>query len=86
MRHRYPIERIANLIKGEATKSLIRAGLHPFQSDLYRDGSLPSPWTRKHWKVFLTADEAIQRAIRYVENNPVKDGKKAQRWGFVTTF
>jgi REP element-mobilizing transposase RayT len=85
-RHRYRIEQVANLLKGEATKSLSHVGLHPFQSDPYRDGTLPSPWARKCWKVFLTSDEDIGRAIAYVEQNPIKEGKRRQVWPFVTPF
>ena len=85
-RHRFPIEQVANLLKGQATKSLTKAGLQPFQAQPYRDGTLPSPWARKFWKVFLTTDEDILRAIRYVENNPLKEGKRRQRWGFVVPW
>ena len=85
-RHRFPIEQVANLLKGQATKSLTKAGLHSSQMQSYRDGTLPSPWARKFWKVFLTADEDILRAIRYVENNPFKEGKRRQRWGFVVPW
>lgn len=85
-RHRFEIERVANRMKGEATKSLVRAGLHPFQDDFYRDGTRPTPWTRKWWKVYLTTDEDILRAIKYVERNPVKEGKRRQKWLCTTPF
>jgi REP element-mobilizing transposase RayT len=85
-RHRFKIERVANLLKGEATKSLARAGMHPFQDVFYRDGTRPSPWTRKWWKVFLTTDADISRAIKYVERNPVKEGKRGQKWLCTTEF
>ena len=85
-RHRFPIEQVANLLKGRATKSLSKAGLHPFQSQPYPNGILPSPWGHKFWKVFLTTDEDIWRAIRYVENNPLKEGKRRQQWPFVVSF
>ncbi len=38
------------------------------------------------WKVFLDTEEAIENAIRYVEENPMKEGKPRQRWSFVTPF
>jgi REP element-mobilizing transposase RayT len=85
-RHRFKIERAANLLKGEATKALAGAGLHPFQDDFYRDGTRPSPWTRKWWKVYLTTDADILRAIKYVEQNPVKEGKRRQKWLCMTEF
>jgi hypothetical protein len=36
--------------------------------------------------VFLDSDEDIRRAIRYVEENPVKEGKPRQLWSFVTAY
>ncbi|WP_092047722.1 hypothetical protein [Planctomicrobium piriforme] len=47
---------------------------------------LPSPWSRSCWKVYLNDEEAIDRAIRYVELNPVKEKKRRQHWSFVTPF
>jgi hypothetical protein len=29
---------------------------------------------------------AVERAIRYVEENPLKEGSRRQRWSFVTPF
>ena len=75
----HEIEKIVGQFKGEATKQLRRDALHPF-------GHLadpPSPWARRGWNVFLDSDEAIRRAIRYVEQNPVKEGKPPQKWSFV---
>jgi REP element-mobilizing transposase RayT len=85
-RHSYPIEQIARLLKGAATTELTREGLHPFAAFPYRDGSIPTPWARKQWSVFLGDDQGIRRAIGYVENNPIKDRKPAQHWSFVTAF
>ena len=81
-RARHDIEHVVGQLKGEATKQLKRDGLHPF-------GHLPnppSPWVRKGWNVYLNTDEDIRRAIRYVEHNPVREGKRPQRWSFVTAF
>jgi hypothetical protein len=36
--------------------------------------------------VFVDSTEDVVRAIRYVENNPVKEGKRRQRWSFVEPF
>jgi hypothetical protein len=47
---------------------------------------LPRCWAARGWKVFLDSDEAIRRAIRYVEQNPLKEGKRPQRWHFVTPY
>jgi REP element-mobilizing transposase RayT len=83
-RHRYSIERVSQQIKGAATRALLAENLHPFANDHYRNGDLPTPWARRCWSVFLDSEDDIHRAIRYVEQNPVKERKKAQDWRFVT--
>ncbi len=85
-RGRYTIEIIANLLKGAATKQLVADGLHPFQHLLNEHGRVPHCWVRGHWKVYLNSLEDILRAIAYVESNPLKEGKRKQRWSFVTPF
>jgi hypothetical protein len=39
-----------------------------------------------HLKSRADSERAVERAIRYVENNPLKEGKKVQNWSFVTPF
>lgn len=73
-------------LKREAALALKVARLHPFQHDFERTGELPTCWAEGCWKVFLDTPEAVWRAIRYVENNPMKEGKRLQRWSFVTPF
>jgi REP element-mobilizing transposase RayT len=82
-RHRYPIEQIANLLKGAASRESIEEGLHPFADQSYRDGTIPTFWSRGQWNVFLGEDADIERAMKYVEENPIKDNKPAQHWSFV---
>jgi REP element-mobilizing transposase RayT len=84
-RHHYRIESVVRLLKAQASAHLEADGRHPFLAHR-RDGALPSPWARKCWKVFLNTDEDITRAIPYVENNPRKEGKRRQRWSFVTPY
>lgn len=43
-------------------------------------------WIDGGWKVFLGTPEAIRGRIRYVENNPRKEGLAAQHWDFVTKY
>lgn len=43
-------------------------------------------WIDGGWKVFLGTPEEIRGRIRYVENNPIKEGLPAQRWPFVTAY
>jgi REP element-mobilizing transposase RayT len=85
-RHDNPAERIIGHFKARATQALEAAGLHPFVQ--YRDskGRFPSVWAHRGWKVFLDSDEDIARAVRYVEENPLKQGLRAQKWSFVTPW
>ena len=85
-RHSYSIEKIAILLKGAASSSLLSERRHPFARDAYADGRLPSPWARREWSCFLDSVADIRRAITYVENNPTRDGMKPQRWKFVHPF
>jgi REP element-mobilizing transposase RayT len=43
-------------------------------------------WTRGGWKVYLDSPRAVWSRIRYVENNPVKEGLPRQEWGFVVRY
>ena len=85
-RHRLSVERIATLLKGEATRVLGEENRHPLRNFHRNDGRTPTPWSRGEWKVFLDTESDILRAIRYVENNPVKEHKPLQKWSFVTPF
>ena len=83
-RYRYSIEMIANLLKGAATRELSNENLHPFAHQPYRNGDLPTPWARKCWSCFLDCDRDIERAMNYVNDNPLKERKHAQHWSFVS--
>jgi REP element-mobilizing transposase RayT len=85
-RHHYHAETMVRLLKAEATTELIRTGQHPFIEHRQPDGTFPSPWARKCWKVFLNDDLRIVEAIEYVKQNPIKEGKPPQRWSFVVPF
>ncbi|HYE18823.1 MAG TPA: hypothetical protein VEA69_10285 [Tepidisphaeraceae bacterium] len=80
------IRQISRLMKGAATTALSNVGLHPFAHMPTRRGTIPSPWTRHEWVCFLYSPEDVRRAVRYVEENPTKEGKRAQDWSFVTSF
>jgi REP element-mobilizing transposase RayT len=86
MRHTCDIEQVARLLKGAATSQLKKEALHPFKDEPYANGNLPSPWTRHCWAPFLWTADDIRRAIKYVKNNPVKDGLREQHWNFVTEY
>jgi REP element-mobilizing transposase RayT len=80
------IERIVAHLKAKATSQLNRDGLHPLAAFSSEPDGPPTPWAEKRWKCFLNEDEEILRAIRYVEQNPVKEGKRRQRWSFVVPW
>jgi REP element-mobilizing transposase RayT len=82
-RHTYSIEQMANLLKGAATTQLLAEGLHPFAR---QGGRVPTCWARRERKVFLDSPKAILRSIKYVEDNPLKEGKPRQHWAFVTPY
>jgi REP element-mobilizing transposase RayT len=85
-RHRYRIEQLVGLLKGNATRRLQDEGLHPMSSHVPIGQSLPSPWVRNGWNVFLNTPADITRAIQYVNNNPLKEGLRAQHWSFVESI
>jgi REP element-mobilizing transposase RayT len=85
-RFRYNVETMARLLKAEASHRLNADGRHPMAAWPKDDSSLPTPWAEGCWKVFLNSHADILRAIRYVENNPLKEGKPAQTWPFVVPF
>jgi REP element-mobilizing transposase RayT len=80
------IERIIAHLKAKATARLSRDGNHPWGTLRDGRGRVPTPWAAKCWKCFLDTDRDIVRAIRYVEDNPAKEGKPRQRWSFVTAW
>jgi REP element-mobilizing transposase RayT len=79
-RHERDAERMVGHCKSSATRQLGADGLHPFA------GTKQSPWAERCWKVFLDSIVDIERAVRYVEENPIKEGKRRQRWSFVTAY
>jgi REP element-mobilizing transposase RayT len=84
--HRYDVVQVANLLKGAATRELEREGLHPFRDDRRPDGTLPSPWGSKCWRVYLDSESDVRRAVKQVEDNPQREGKRKQTWNSVEPF
>ena len=82
-RHAYAAEQVANQLKGAATKRLNHEGLHPLARHAEPGTRPPTPWARGLWKVFLSDDADVRRAVRYVEDNPRREGLRPQRWSFV---
>ncbi len=84
-RHWHKVEQVVRLLKGKATKQLRKEDIHPLR-DYCRTDQTITPWADRKWKVFLDSDEAIENAIRYVEENPEKEGKPRQHWSFVKPY
>jgi REP-associated tyrosine transposase len=80
------MERIVGHLKARATQQLNQDSLHPLEGYMQGDGTTPSPWARKCWKVFVFSQQHLREAIAYVENNPLKEGKPTQRWSFVCPY
>jgi len=84
--HRYSIKQVVRLLKQSATTQLLTDDRHPFADLRNEKGELPTVWAEECWKTCLDTEEEVCQAIIYVEENPVKEGKRRQRWSFVTPF
>jgi REP element-mobilizing transposase RayT len=84
-RHQRSAERIVSHLKARATQQIVADGLHPFAEFRRADGRFPSVWANRAWKVFLDSPADIERAVRYVRDNPLKEGKPVQNWSFVNS-
>ena len=82
-RHSRTIEQVANQLKGAATRQITADGLHPMATQPTAGGRMPKMFARGQWSVYLNQDAEIARAIRYVEENPLREGLPSQRWKFV---
>ena len=77
---------MTNLLKGAATTNVIEKGVHPLAAFAETDERPPRMWASRGWKQYLDTEESIENAIKYVEENPVKEGKPKQKWSFVKRF
>ena len=85
-RHTYKVEQMAKLLKAAATTRIIKDGRHPFAMHTAVESTFPHMWAESHWKVYLDSEEQIDAAVRYVNENPEREGKQRQHWSFVTPF
>jgi REP element-mobilizing transposase RayT len=85
-RHRLSVDQIVVQLKGDATRRLIDEGIHPFGEIKEKNGRPPKCFARGEWSVYLDTPEDVVRSIRYVENNPGKEGKPRQTWSFVVPY
>ena len=84
--HRLDRDAIMEALKRAGTRRLNAEAIHPFVDRPRSSGKLPSPWAARGWKVFLETPEDMCRAIRYVEQNPLRAGFKEQRWSLVVQY
>lgn len=85
-RHRYKVEIVAQKLKAASSQRLIDCGLHPLTKFSVSGSRPPRMWSEGVWKSFLDSEQAIEDAMAYVIDNPIKEGKPQQRWSFVTPF
>lgn len=78
------IEVIVAHLKAKATMQLRLEAIHPLAGHVDRKGNIPPPWAAKGWNVYLDSAVDIARAVEYVENNSLKEGKRRQQWKCVT--
>ena len=76
-RHVRSIRQIIGHLKARATSAI--------RSETRLQGGRPI-WGAHGWNIFLTSDEDVRRAIRYVQANPTKDNRPRQHWSFVREF
>jgi REP element-mobilizing transposase RayT len=84
--HERKFQQITAHLKARASQQLRAERLHPFVEHERTDGSLPSVWAEGLWKVFCYDVDHVGNAIRYVEQNPLRERKRRQSWSFITPF
>ncbi len=83
-RHTRAIEGIVAHLKRGATMRLFAEEIHPL---IEFPKPVPSPWSKRTgWTVYLNDDQSVRHRIKYVEENPLKEGKPQQYWSFVKPF
>jgi len=83
-RHPIRVERLAIQLKSAATRQLIDERIHPQAAHQGEKKRPPKAFARGAWKVFLNDDADIARAVRYVNDNPKREGLPNQKWWFVS--
>jgi len=81
-RSRISIEQLSIQLKAAGTRQMTLEGCHPCGSAPDARGRFPKCFVRGEWSVFLEED-AVDRTIQYVKNNPIRQGYKRQKWSFV---
>jgi REP element-mobilizing transposase RayT len=76
-RHRDWAEQMLEYFQEESRRALIEAGRRPANH---------SVWGGPGWKAFKSSPEEIVACIKYIRENPIKAGRPAQYWDFVTPY
>ena len=76
-KHRHLAEVMIENFQNESRAQLVAAGR--------RTISHPT-WTKGGGKFFCYHPRDVRRNIRYIEQNPVKQRRPVQRWGFVKPY
>ncbi|HEX4795774.1 MAG TPA: transposase [Humisphaera sp.] len=84
--HDRTYEQITQHLKSHATRWLLAENRHPFGAEPKTRGTTPTCWSAGLWKVYIHDESHLRAAIRYVEQNPAKEGKKQQSWRFVVPW
>ncbi|MEM1108054.1 MAG: transposase [Planctomycetota bacterium] len=71
-----PIRRVIDHLKTSATRGLRECGWFTDRT----------PWAAHGWNVFLNSDADVMRCVKYVEANPLREGKRPQRWSGVMSY
>jgi hypothetical protein len=86
-RHKSSVEWMIMRLKRSGTIMLLEEARHPFQTLRADNQSVPpSVWSRGHRQIFLDTPADVVRDINYVEQNPIREGKRPQHWSFVTPY
>ena len=84
--HREDYSLIARRLKACATRFLREREMDPMRDRVNGSGGPQSPWGSKYWKVYIDNERHLRHAIRYVKQNPLKEGKREQHWSFVVPY
>ena len=77
-KHRDDAETMCFRLKESSAERLVAVGLRKASHPVWAGGV--------GWKVFLDHPDEVTRTVRYVEQNPIKEGLEPQRWPFVTPY
>lgn len=76
-KHKHHAETMIENLQAASRAALIDAGCRPPEHPV---------WGGPGWKVFLSTRDDMWRIVRYIEQNPIKAGRPAQTWDFVTPY